>query len=47
MNFAAFKLDHEFGDCVDSFVMADLDQLKPRKRKRYLGEDSRDGRTET
>jgi hypothetical protein len=47
VNFAAFNIDREFGDCVDSFVLADLDQLKPRKRKRYLGEDRSDGRTET
>jgi putative hemolysin len=47
VNFAAFNIDREFGDCVDSFVLADLDQLKPRKRKRYLGEDISDGRIET
>ncbi len=36
--FTAFNIDPEFGDCVDGFVLADLDRLKPRKRKRYLGE---------
>jgi putative hemolysin len=36
--FTAFNIDPEFGDCVDGFVLADLTKLKPRKRKRYLGE---------
>ena len=37
VEFTAFNIDPEFGDCVDGFVLADLDKLKPRKRKRYLG----------
>ncbi|MBN7797973.1 lysophospholipid acyltransferase family protein [Parahaliea mediterranea] len=36
VTFTAFNVDHDFGDCVDGFVMADLEQLTPRKRKRYL-----------
>jgi putative hemolysin len=36
--FADFNVDKDFGDCVDAFVLVDLEQLKPRKRKRYLGE---------
>lgn len=36
---AAFNVDHSFGSCVDGFVLVDLHLLKPRKRKRYLGED--------
>ena len=35
--FTAFNLDRQFGNCVDAFVLVDLEQLKPRKRKRYLG----------
>ncbi len=38
VSFTAFNVDHDFGDCVDGFVLADLDQLLPRKRRRYLGE---------
>lgn len=38
VTFAAFNVDHDFGDCVDGFVLADLEQLTPRKRKRYLGD---------
>ncbi|MFV8818646.1 lysophospholipid acyltransferase family protein [Haliea sp. E17] len=37
VSFTAFNVDHDFGDCVDSLVLADLDMLKPKKRKRYLG----------
>jgi hypothetical protein len=33
---AAFSIDRQFGECVDGFVLADLDQLTPRKRRRYL-----------
>jgi putative hemolysin len=34
--FTAFNVDRDFGDCVDSFVIADLYKLTPRKRQRYL-----------
>lgn len=34
--FSAFSVDRDFGDCVDSFVIADLHRLTPRKRQRYL-----------
>jgi putative hemolysin len=37
--FTAFNIDHDFGDCVDSFVIADLHKLTPRKRQRYLHEE--------
>ncbi len=36
VSFSAFNVDVAFGDCVDSFVLADLEQLTPRKRQRYL-----------
>jgi hypothetical protein len=38
VRFAAFNIDPDFGDCVDGFLVVDMNQLKPRKRKRYLGE---------
>ena len=38
VEFTAFNIDTEFGDCVDGFVLADLAKLKARKRKRYLGD---------
>ncbi|HBO13067.1 MAG TPA: GNAT family N-acetyltransferase, partial [Halieaceae bacterium] len=34
--FSAFNVDKDFGDCVDSFVLADLHRLTPRKRQRYM-----------
>ena len=39
VTFTAFNKDPEFGDCVDGFVIADLTRLKPKKKRRYLGED--------
>lgn len=36
--FTAFNVDKDFGDCVDGFVMVDLEQLLPKKRKRYIGD---------
>ncbi len=32
----AFNVDASFGNCVDAFVMVDLERLKPRKKQRYL-----------
>ncbi len=32
----AFNVDVDFGHCVDGFVLVDLKQMKPRKRRRYL-----------
>lgn len=37
VSFAAFNIDPNFADCVDSFIVVDLHQLKQRHRKRYLG----------
>ena len=36
--FIDFNIDSDFGYCIDGLVMVDLQQLKPAKRKRYLGE---------
>ena len=47
VSFTAFNVDHDFGDCVDSLVLADLTKLKAKKRKRYLGEERDHGCTET
>ena len=40
--FTAFNVDPEFGDCVDAFVLADLNKLKAKKRQRYLGTEPRE-----
>jgi len=34
--FLGFHLDHHFADCVDGFVIVDLERLKPARRERYL-----------
>lgn len=34
--FAGFNVDHEFGDCVDSFIMVHIDKIKQIKRDRYI-----------
>lgn len=36
--FIDFNIDANFGFCIDGLVMVDLQQLKPAKRKRYLGQ---------
>ncbi|MEC8427064.1 MAG: GNAT family N-acetyltransferase, partial [Pseudomonadota bacterium] len=38
VQFADFNVDPEFSDCIDGLVLVDLEYLKPKKRKRYLGE---------
>ncbi|MGD8175964.1 GNAT family N-acyltransferase [Marinimicrobium sp. ARAG 43.8] len=32
----AFSVDSDFGECLDGLFLADLDAMKPAKRKRYL-----------
>ena len=34
--FCGFNIDENFGYCVDGLVVVDLDQLKPKKRDRYI-----------
>ena len=34
--FSDFNIDPEFSDCIDGFVIVDIDRLKPNKRKRYI-----------
>ena len=40
VRFIDFNIDASFGNCIDGLVMVDLQQLKPAKRKRYLGESN-------
>lgn len=35
----AFSVDSEFGHCIDGLFMADLHQMKPAKRERYLSRE--------
>jgi hypothetical protein len=38
VRFIDFNVDPDFGYCIDGLVMVDLQQLKPKKRARYLGD---------
>ena len=35
--FSDFNIDPDFSDCIDGFVIVDIEKLKPNKRKRYIG----------
>ncbi len=36
--FYDFGYDKAFNNCIDGFIMVDLEKMKPLKRKRYIGE---------
>ncbi len=36
--FSDFNIDPEFSDCVDGFVIVDIEKLKPKKRNRYMSQ---------
>lgn len=36
VTFLDFGVDKEFSDCIDGLVMVDIQQLKPKKRARYI-----------
>ena len=38
VQFADFNVDPDFADCIDGLVLVDMNFLKTKKRKRYLGE---------
>jgi putative hemolysin len=37
VEFIDFGVDKGFGNCVDGFILVDIDKLKPQKKGRYLG----------
>ncbi len=37
--FMDFGIDSSFNNCVDGFIVVDLNDLKPQKRQRYMGEE--------
>jgi len=37
VEFIDFGIDKGFGNCVDGFIIVDIEKLKPQKRRRYLG----------
>ena len=38
VKFMDFGYDKDFNDCIDGFIVCDMQQLKASKRKRYIGE---------
>jgi putative hemolysin len=40
VRFLAFGVDADFGHCVDGLIRIDLQQLRPHKRTRYLGDST-------
>jgi putative hemolysin len=36
IKFLDFNIDRDFGNCVDSFILVDIDKIKESKRKRYI-----------
>ena len=38
MRFIDFSIDPEFGDCIDALILVDIQQIKPKKFQRYIGE---------
>ncbi len=38
VKFLGFNVDTDFSDCVDGFILVDVEQIKPSARKRYIGE---------
>lgn len=34
--FCSFNIDPDFADCIDGFVLVDIEKMKPQKRQRYL-----------
>lgn len=38
VSFLAFNVDPAFADCIDGLVVADLNKLEPKRRKRYMPE---------
>lgn len=37
VEFMDFGIDKDFDNCVDGFLVVDINKLKPQKRKRYIG----------
>lgn len=37
--FCAFNVDPDFCDCIDGFVIVDMNKFKPSKKQRYMGNE--------
>ena len=38
--FAGFNVDQDFSDCVDGFIVVDIERIKPARRQRYMAKNS-------
>lgn len=36
VSFIDYNVDKDFNDCIDSFILVDIEKIKPNKKKRYL-----------
>jgi len=36
ISFMGYNIDKNFNDCVDSFILVDIDKVKEKKRQRYI-----------
>lgn len=36
ISFMGYNIDTEFGDCIDSFILVEIDKIKEKKRDRYI-----------
>lgn len=36
ISFMGYNVDKDFGDCVDSFILVEIDKIKAKKRERYI-----------
>jgi hypothetical protein len=36
ISFVDFNVDKDFANCVDSFIIVDIQKIKEAKRKRYI-----------
>lgn len=38
VKFLGFNVDASFNDCIDGFIIVDVDKIKPSQRSRYIGD---------
>jgi len=36
ISFMGYNIDKDFGNCVDSFILVEIDKIKERKKARYI-----------
>ena len=39
VKFLGFNVDKEFSDCIDGFILVDVNKIKDITRKRYINRD--------